>query len=168
MPFRPFKGSFCRVCYFNVPFILDAFCNMVFDLLYMVKMQPLVTLTFSPSIPFIEERPIRIPYLDCYVFLLEHFEVLQNQSKSANLAALRNHYISVTTLLKANSTIPLSSLLSPQSVEQVLVVYHLLDKWIRSHFPKPILSSFIETIISSSKFFIDRNDLSSNTVCENG
>lgn len=101
---------------------------MVFDLLYMVKLQPLVTLTFSPFIPFIEERPIRTPYLDCYVFLMEHFEILQNLSASANHAALRNHYISVTTLLKANSTISLPSILSPQSVEQVLVVYHLLDK----------------------------------------
>ena len=145
-------------------FSVDAFCNMVFDLLYMVKMQPLVTLTFSPSIPSIEARPIRIPYLDCYVFLMEYFEVLQNQSKSANLAALRNHYISVTTLLKANSFIPLPSLLSPQSVEQVLVVYHLLDKWLRSQFPKPILFAFLETITFSSKFFIDRNDFSRDSV----
>ena len=36
----------------------------------------------SPSfIPFIEERPIRPPYLDCYVFLMEHFEILKVNEK---------------------------------------------------------------------------------------
>lgn len=112
---------------------------MVFDLLYIVQLQPVVTLTFTRSTPSIPNQSVSRCLLQCYTFLMEHYDSLLSKSHPVNRAALSNHFISLLTLLRVNSFVSLPSILSSSSIEQTLVVERLLFRFIRSQFPKPVL-----------------------------
>lgn len=128
---------------------------MVFDILYMVQFQPIVTLTFTRNVPSIPSQSVSRCLLQCYTFLMEHYACLLSNSHPVNRAALSNHYISVFTLLKVNSFVPFPSLLSSSSIEQILVVERLLFKFIRIQFPKPILYPLHSHFMFSSCSVID-------------
>ena len=128
---------------------------MVFDLLYMVQFQPVVTLTFSRNVPSIPNQSVSRSILQCYTFLMEHYSCLLANSQPINRAALSNHFISVFTLLKVNSFLSFPSLLSSTSIEQILVVERLLFKFLHIQFPKPILFECHLRFIHSSCLTID-------------
>ena len=129
---------------------------MVFDILYMVQFQPIVTLTFTRNVPSIPSQSVSRCLLQCYTFLMEHYACLLCNSRPVNRAALSNHYISVFTLLKVNSFVSFPSLLSSSSVEQILVVERLLFKFLHIQFPKPILFQFHSDFMFSSCSVIDQ------------
>lgn len=125
-------------------------------LLYIVQLQPVVTLTFTRSTPSIPNQSVSRCLLQCYTFLMEHYDSLLSNSHPVNRAALSNHFISLLTLLRVNSFVSLPSILSSSSIEQTLVVERLLFRFIRSQFPKPILLIFISLLILSSQSVIDQ------------
>lgn len=118
---------------------LDAFFNMVYDLLYMVQSLPAVTLTFCRSAPSHTPSAISTSLLQCYVYLLQHFDVIATNQESIRRSVLSNHFISVFSLLKVNPFVSYHAILSPTSIEQVLVVERLMVKFLHVRFPKPVL-----------------------------
>ena len=112
---------------------------MVYDLLYMVQSLPVVTLTFCRSVPSHTPKSVSTSLLQCYVFLLQHFDVLINNREAVKRSVVSNHFISLFSLLRVNEFVNYPSILSPASVEQVVVVERLLVKFLHVRFPKPVL-----------------------------